>query len=231
MTKNFANELIDTYKNSRKIAFSLAEVLITLGIIGVVAALTLPTLIQNYQKQATANKVKKFYTNFNQVIRYSELDNGDCNTWNINDSNELYDKYLSKYLKVVQVQRNIHLYGYFTGGVKFIFADGTQAMCSKESNGFYYFNPIAVCLFFPRGCSRWYASPDNGTCDYTHSTREIFWFILNQNGKLEPPNLNRDRAYNIQKCKEFHSITHNGFTDCSTLLYKDNWEFKKDYPW
>ena len=33
-------------------AFTLAEVLITLGIIGVVATLTLPTLIQNYQKRA-----------------------------------------------------------------------------------------------------------------------------------------------------------------------------------
>ena len=30
--------------------FTLAEVLITLGIIGVVAAMTLPTLIQNYKK-------------------------------------------------------------------------------------------------------------------------------------------------------------------------------------
>ena len=32
-------------------AFTLAEVLITLGIIGVVAAMTLPTLINNYKKQ------------------------------------------------------------------------------------------------------------------------------------------------------------------------------------
>ena len=35
----------------RQSAFTLAEVLITLGIIGVVAAMTLPTLIQNHQKQ------------------------------------------------------------------------------------------------------------------------------------------------------------------------------------
>lgn len=34
-----------------KKAFTLAEVLITLGIIGVVAAITLPTLIANYQKK------------------------------------------------------------------------------------------------------------------------------------------------------------------------------------
>ena len=42
-----------------KKGFTLAEVLITLGIIGVVAAITLPTLIQNYQKQVYANGAKK----------------------------------------------------------------------------------------------------------------------------------------------------------------------------
>ena len=43
----------------RKVAFTLAEVLITLGIIGVVAALTLPTLISNYQKRVYVNQLKK----------------------------------------------------------------------------------------------------------------------------------------------------------------------------
>lgn len=46
-------------KNLRKAAFTLAEVLITLGIIGVVAAITLPTLIQQHQKQVYATGAKK----------------------------------------------------------------------------------------------------------------------------------------------------------------------------
>ena len=44
---------------AKRVAFTLAEVLITLGIIGVVAALTLPTLIQNYQKQVLVNQLKR----------------------------------------------------------------------------------------------------------------------------------------------------------------------------
>ncbi len=40
----------------KKVAFTLAEVLITLGIIGVVAAVTLPTLVANYQKTVWVNK-------------------------------------------------------------------------------------------------------------------------------------------------------------------------------
>lgn len=44
-----------------KKGFTLSEVLITLGIIGIVAAITLPTLITNYQKKTTATRVKKAY--------------------------------------------------------------------------------------------------------------------------------------------------------------------------
>ena len=43
----------------KRVAFTLAEVLITLGIIGVVAAMTLPTLIQNYQKRVYVTQLKK----------------------------------------------------------------------------------------------------------------------------------------------------------------------------
>ncbi|MBS5801473.1 MAG: type II secretion system protein [Brachyspira sp.] len=43
-------------------AFTLAEVLITLGIIGVVAAMTLPTLINSYKKQQTVTHLQKVYT-------------------------------------------------------------------------------------------------------------------------------------------------------------------------
>ena len=38
--------------NIRRVAFTLAEVLITLAIIGIVAAMTIPTLVQNYQTRA-----------------------------------------------------------------------------------------------------------------------------------------------------------------------------------
>ena len=45
--------------NLKKFAFTLAEVLITLGIIGVVAAMTMPALVANYQKTVTVNRLKK----------------------------------------------------------------------------------------------------------------------------------------------------------------------------
>ena len=63
-------------KGRRKIAFTLAEALITLGIIGVVASLTLPSVIQNYKKQVTVNQLKKAYSILGQVAQKAFADNG-----------------------------------------------------------------------------------------------------------------------------------------------------------
>ena len=53
----------------KHVAFTLAEVLITLGIIGVVAALTLPTLIQNYQKKTYVEGLKVGVSVFEQGFK------------------------------------------------------------------------------------------------------------------------------------------------------------------
>ena len=51
-----------------KKGFTLAEVLITLGIIGVVAAITLPTMMQDGKKQQLGVKLSKFATNMESVL-------------------------------------------------------------------------------------------------------------------------------------------------------------------
>ena len=46
----------------KKSGFTLAEILVSLGIIGVVAAMTIPTLMMNYQKKIWEAKLKKTYS-------------------------------------------------------------------------------------------------------------------------------------------------------------------------
>ena len=60
----------------KRVAFTLAEVLITLGIIGVVAAITLPTLIQNYQKQVLVTQLKKVVNTLENNSRKILADEG-----------------------------------------------------------------------------------------------------------------------------------------------------------
>lgn len=58
-----------------KFGFTLAEVLVTLGIIGVVAAMTMPTLISNHQKTVYVTQLKKVYTELSQAAKRAINDN------------------------------------------------------------------------------------------------------------------------------------------------------------
>lgn len=57
-------------------AFTLAEVLITLGIIGVVAAMTLPTLVANYQKKILIGQLQKTISSIENNSRKLIADEG-----------------------------------------------------------------------------------------------------------------------------------------------------------
>ena len=64
------------HSRKRKVAFTLAEVLITLGIIGVIAALTIPSLIQKQNDRVAINKFKKMYSIYCQAYQRAITDNG-----------------------------------------------------------------------------------------------------------------------------------------------------------
>ena len=88
---------------AKKSAFTLAEVLITLGIIGVVAALTLPSVIQNYKKQEVLSRLKKSYAVIEQTVKMAEKDYGAITTWpEWSDSEAVLHKYFVPYLSGVK---------------------------------------------------------------------------------------------------------------------------------
>ncbi len=88
-----------------KFAFTLAEVLITLGIIGVVAAMTIPTLMKNTQDTELKTAWKKEYSVLSQAFLEIATDNGGDltgafdngdGTFASNDRDTLRDKFLEK---------------------------------------------------------------------------------------------------------------------------------------
>lgn len=93
-----------------KQAFTLAEVLITLGIIGIVASMTIPVLMQKNQEQVTVAKVKKFYSIMNQALLFAIKDYGYVNEWTFIDpeeeegkkpkSSDRFVNYIKPYLKI-----------------------------------------------------------------------------------------------------------------------------------
>ena len=91
----------------RKCAFTLAEVLITLGIIGIVAALTMPALIADHNNRVVETRLQKFYSSMNQAIRMAELEYGDRDVWwvdntDYNSQKAWCEKYIIPYMNVIK---------------------------------------------------------------------------------------------------------------------------------
>ncbi len=74
--RNAASPFTLHFSLKQRAAFTLAEVLITLGVIGVVAAMTIPSLIAHYQKKVLVNKIKKTYATLNEGIRQIMVNEG-----------------------------------------------------------------------------------------------------------------------------------------------------------
>lgn len=130
--------------------FTLAEVLITLGIIGVVAALTIPTLISNHQKKVYVNQLKKAY---NTITNGFSLIKADIGSDNLFDSEFIRNvgiryaynedevsKYAKKYFNVAD---DVKFYGYNTveQNYKYLF----------YGNGSYTVKPEGYLLKSPDG--------------------------------------------------------------------------------
>ena len=96
----------------RLAAFTLAEVLITLGIIGVVAALTLPSLIENHKKQVIVSRLNKVYSTLGNAFITAKEHEGEVDSWNLVDytqsseyeNNVLY--YILPYMKTLKICKN-----------------------------------------------------------------------------------------------------------------------------
>lgn len=67
-------------------AFTLAEILITLGIIGVIAAITIPSLMQGQQERATVSTLKKLFSTLSNAYSLAVKEDGSPENWNLTDS-------------------------------------------------------------------------------------------------------------------------------------------------
>ena len=85
------------FENIRRFAFTLAEVLITLGIIGIVAAMTMPVLIANHREKETVARLKKAYSTLSNAYigvldEYGPPTNWDVESWD--DVAVMFSKYI-----------------------------------------------------------------------------------------------------------------------------------------
>lgn len=195
--------------NRSKIGFTLAEVLITLGIIGVVAALTLPSLITSYKRQEASARLKKFNSMMGQALILSVEENGDVNDWDLSlTPKQFANKYWGPYLKTLSIEENnSNAIMYFPDGTKLTISRGRCMDCVFDINGDKKPNVEGRDRFRFLACDKtiteWCAN--KGWCTYRKDQQQ-------------------SREHYLESCK-------NDGKYCSALLEVDNWEFKKDYPY
>ncbi len=85
----------------KKNAFTLAEVLITLGIIGVVAAITMPAIIADKRAKELEDSLKKNISVIQQALIRASIDEGELLTPLNQENRELKPK-LMKYMNVLK---------------------------------------------------------------------------------------------------------------------------------
>lgn len=209
--RNLREKAILIQKNCNfKHGFTLAEVLITLGIIGIVAALTLPSLITNYKRQEASARLKKFNSMMGQALILSVNENGDVNEWDMNlPKAEFAKKYWAPYLKILSIkEKNDNTYIYFPDGTSVRMYRGSCIDCVFDVNGDKHPNIEGRDQFRFLACPKdiTYWCPNKGWCTYRTNDKQ------------------ESREQYLEKCK-------NNSVYCAALLEVDNWEFKSDYPY
>lgn len=207
-----------------KKAFTLAEVLITLGIIGVVAAMTLPTLIRNYEKKVAAIRLHHFSSLMQQAARMRTKDviNGDFQEFNTteiakynpDDMEKFFNRYWKPYVKTVSTKK-------LTKGLAVELANGSGAYFYRT-----YANPNATSCganSYMVFCTHYkYCEAFDEKMEY--NTRNIFAFW---NGGTVP----REYIYMPYTREEVLARCKTNPYYCASLIEMDGWTIKKDYPW
>ncbi len=219
-----------------KKGFTLAEVLITLAIIGVVAALTIPSVVKNYQKTQTISKLKKVYSSLSQAFNQSQAENGMYQTWETGTypgAYEYFEKYWKPYLKVQKRCTSYSDCGYESNtpwkNIK-NGAVGEVLISTNYRTTFIMQDGTLINLYVAGGAN---SAPEstiyvdlNNSKEPNRYGRDLFVFYRTEKGIL--PACYTSTYDNIQaNC----SKNSNGGTCCARKLALDGWQMKDDYPW
>ena len=216
-----------------KAAFTLAEVLITLGIIGVVAALTIPNVVSNYKKKVVETRLAKLYSVLNQAVELSEEKNGACTTWEWGDVNKArnsefleywWKTYMADYIPNVDSVKTPNNSG-STGGYMVFFKDGTglriEAIVRQYIWVVIYVNPKFNKQKFVSGAYRCLVSMVSGR-DYFSL---YLWPERGCSFDLHFYN-NLSRSELIEGCKNPYPYG----AHCLYLIKNNGWKIPDDYP-
>ena len=224
-----------------KKGFTLAETLITLGIIGIVAALVMPAQITKYQKNTTVEKLKKVMSELNQAMKISQTANGDYSEWTKPDSNFTYDdfnnQYLIPYMKVSKICSTYSSCGY-KAPYPWKYTNNTTLypylLVDEDSHPFRLSDGTLI-KFYSRNINQtrelMFFIDLNGALGPNRFGRDVFNFEINDKGYLTSYPAAHGSRNNLNSIKEYCAPNSNVGTYCARKIEYDGWKIKDDYPW
>jgi len=219
-----------------KFGFTLAEILIAIVIIGVIATFTIHTAHNHAMKQKTEKKVAQFYSIINAAMRRSYIDNGilpelERSKMSYNGNVTWLMTYLLPYVNYVEYSNCGDTNSFRTNAVCVRLANGTLFEFVSGTDG-------GDILFFPDG------QFFNSTNKSQRLQRKFFAFqfakklasnqnTISQTGFIEPYvftwNGTRNGLINDSQygCKNGSK----GPWFCTKMLELNGWKIPNDYPW
>lgn len=185
--------------NPKKIGFTLAEVLITLSIIGVVAALTIPSVTRKFEKQQYIAQYKETFSILSQAAKTLQADNGGSLNGLWTSYSGMYDTFLP-YFKTVKSCRN-------NGEACF----ATNTSYKMLDNSAFTANGTGYCVTLSNGASVGFRTGDIFTVDFNgpkgpnvigKDYHEIY--LITNTGELKPLmyNYSDNEAYLDSRCPD-----------------------------
>lgn len=180
---------------NKKFGFTLSEVLITLGIVGIVAALTIPAIMKNYKNRLYVSELKKVYsqlTNATSSIMSDEhAQNFYETTGGVKDSCTSTDSedckgsayFLTNYFKSMK-QNCINGDGQCVAATY----HSTKGKSANEFNSSYCIqtvNGAAICMFFDTKSNTSKIIVDvNGTSEPNITGRDVYVMQVASDGSI-----------------------------------------------
>jgi prepilin-type N-terminal cleavage/methylation domain-containing protein len=217
------------YGKNKKTAFTLAEVLITLAIIGIVAALTIPNLITNYRKKQTVVKLQKAISVLNQAYRqsYDELGSPEDNL--AITGKDYFNNYWAPYLSGATLCNTCSACGYSYLPFTTLSGAASTVVCATTNRApFYLKDGVWVMLMLGGGASNELLSLNYLYVDLNGSTPpnkhgiDVFFLTRTEKGILP-------YGYDLPDNVVLNNCSEKGAGEyCAERIRREGWQI--NYP-
>ncbi len=232
--------------------FTLAETLITLVIIGIVAALTVPTLIAKNAEEQTITSVKKFYSEISQAYNTAIAENGPPETWDWAYTGEGSERIMDIFAPYLRIMKRCGAggaidkcfgttrYKTLNTNVNWIFQPSTDSIYStaRLDNGFIFW------IWSHSPCTTNYGSEKlrnvcgavgvdiNGYKKPNALGRDTFYFWITKTG-IVPMGTKLDTKYPLATyCNKTLTNGTNGYACSSWIISNGNMDYlHKNISW